>query len=122
MHAPANSTATPNGVFVYAPAPTFPGSTFNSNNYWVHPVLLTASTVVAPTLSSVAVTAGSTSLNKGGVGGADREGYVLGRHHAGRDGAGDLDVVQPGGGDRQLVGHGHRGGAGSTTITASVGA
>lgn len=66
LHAPASSAATPNGVFVYSPVPAFPGSTFNSNNYWVDPVLLTAPAVTVPTLSSLAVTAGSTSLAKGG--------------------------------------------------------
>ena len=34
LHAVANGTS-PNGVYIYGPASTFPTNTFNASNYWV---------------------------------------------------------------------------------------
>jgi hypothetical protein len=41
LTAPANSTASPNGVYTYGANPVFPVSGYNSSNYWVDVIFAT---------------------------------------------------------------------------------
>ena len=79
LHAPANSTATPNGSFDYAPGPAFPGSTFNSNNYWVDAVFNTTGPIPAtPPANATATTLFSASATPGTVDSGDGNSVNLG--------------------------------------------
>jgi len=57
LTAPGGSASNPNGLFVYAPVPTFPTGTFNGNNYDVDVVF-----TPTPLPQSIAVTAPSTTI------------------------------------------------------------
>ena len=67
LHAPASTTSSPNGVFVYGTASAFPNQGWNSTNYWVD-VAFTASPSVADTSAPVvAIASPSTSASVSGT-------------------------------------------------------
>jgi hypothetical protein len=60
LHAPANTTASPNGVYRYGSS-GFPKSTYGASNYWVDPIYVVKAPA-APT-GLVATTASSSKIN-----------------------------------------------------------
>jgi hypothetical protein len=64
LHALRNGEAGFNSVYAYGPAGTFPTNTFSAANYWVDVVFNSGST---PTLTSIAVTPASPTIQAGGT-------------------------------------------------------
>lgn len=60
LHGLVSSTSSPNGVYGYGPAGTFPTQVWNSSNYYVDVVFTTQATKVTPTVASTNPTAGAT--------------------------------------------------------------
>ena len=105
LHALANGVSGGNGVYAYGTSSAFPNSTWNSSNYWVDVVFQAGP---APTLSSIAVTPGSSEHRAGNHPAVYGDGDLFGRQHAEHHQPGDLDLFEHGGGDDQCerVGYG----------------
>ncbi len=68
LHLLKNGTAGGNGTYAYASAPTFPGSTYNSTNYWVEPLFVTNFVdTTAPTVTATTPTSGATGVSASSV-------------------------------------------------------
>ncbi|HEY7116440.1 MAG TPA: DUF4082 domain-containing protein [Tepidisphaeraceae bacterium] len=63
LHALRDGTDGGNGLFDYTAAPVFPGSTFNSNNYWVD---VTFDQTLVPQVENVAPADGALNVDVGG--------------------------------------------------------
>lgn len=55
LHAPADGTSGPNGVYAYGPAGSFPTSTYHASNYWVDVLLTSLVNSVTPSNGATAV-------------------------------------------------------------------
>jgi Domain of unknown function (DUF4082)/Bacterial Ig-like domain len=62
LHALQNTTATPDGVFLYGTG-GFPNQTWTSTNYWVDVVFLPGPDTTPPTVQSVSPTAGASGVD-----------------------------------------------------------
>jgi hypothetical protein len=60
LHAPASTSTSPNDVYGYGPAGTFPTQLYNNSNYYVDVVYNTTSTKLTPTVTSTNPQAGAT--------------------------------------------------------------
>jgi hypothetical protein len=65
LHALADGTDGPNGVYAYGSTSVFPGSGWNSSNYWVDVILVTNAgpDTTPPSVSSVSPTNGATTAS-----------------------------------------------------------
>ena len=61
LHAPANGTGSPNGVFAYNAASVFPNQVWNASNYWVDVVFEPGSATPAPLAVATTVLPGATA-------------------------------------------------------------